>query len=458
METDDGDSESDRRASGLLDALADAAASLPAARTLRARDVAPVVERRFWQHAHREELRDAFLADELAPDAALDRLGFAVGESVDRAGFFHEGSHLAVDEPGGTYDADGAFDLAADGGATPGDDVASLLNGHRGERIVVPGETYEISETVSVTDGMTLVFDGTTVETPDGENYCLFDCDGDGWHVGGDLAVEQAGSFPWLRVSGTGQFGDANGRLRFVGECPDEVIGVKRESHTRWFVTEGEAGDRIVLKNVDQHEAPPYDACSDVNFTWTEFPGTMTVVGCHLGNFHDNGFYYKAMRGRAEFYDTYFENMNVAALRYGCDEGGLLRRCLVVDSENDNPARTAGKTCEGINHSVVAFQDLNGVTGDLALDRVYYQKGPDPRGGEFLRTMLDHHGDPDHCTVTVRDCRWPAYPAFGSAADTEWVTVEDAGGNGADASAARRQPYPLGGGDPEGDGTARFGP
>jgi hypothetical protein len=141
--------------------------------------------------------------------------------------------------------------------------------------------------------------------------------------------------------------------------------------------------------------------------------------GDHLGNFHDNGFYHKTMLGSVEIVDTLFENTNVAALRSGCDHGVVLRRCLIVDDGNYNPARTAGRTCRGVNHSAVAFQDTNGTMGDVLLDRVYYRKGEDPQGGEFLGTMLDHHGDPDMVTVTVRDCRWAGYPDYGSAADSK---------------------------------------
>lgn len=416
-----------------------------------------LLERRFWQYERRDELLESYRSGALPPIGALQRLGVAADErSTDPVGFFRDGRHVAVDSPGSAYDSEPAVHVD-DESVEPGADIAGLLNDHRGERIVVPDGTYAIEETVRVTDGTTLVFDGTTIETEDGRNYNLFECTGDGWHVGGDLTVDQSGSYPWIRVSGTGQFGDANGRLTFRGSCPDEVIGVKRQSHNRWFVTEGEPGDAIVLKNVDQYEAPPYDECADTNFTWTEFPGLMTVVGCHLGNFHDNGFYYKAMQGRVEIYDTFFENMNVAAIRFGCDHGAVLKRCLVLDDGNYNPARTAGRTCRGVNHSVVALQDLNGVTGDVTLEEVYYQKGDDPKGGEFLRTMLDHHGDPDLCTVTVRDCRWPGYPEIGSATDTKWVLVREEGENGADPSAAARRPYPLGGGDPSSADPLRVG-
>lgn len=438
--------------SELFDDLLDAAGESGPASALPVDELEQVIERRFWQYERRDLLVDAVAEGRLPAAGALERLGIAADEAAtDRVGFFRDGRHLAVTAPGSEYDAEGAVYLGADGDVAVDGDLASTVADHQGERIVVSGETYEVADAIPVTGGTTLVFDGTVVETPGGENFNLFDCRGDGWHVGGDLTVDQSGSFPWLSVSGTGQFGDANGRLAFRGQCPDDVIGVKRQSHTRWFVTEGAPGDAITLKNVDQHEAPPYDECSDVNFTWTTFPGLMRVVGCHLGNFHDNGFYYKAMPGRVEIYDTFFENMNVAALRHGCDHGALLKRCLVLDDGNDNPARTAGRTCRGVNHSVVAFQDKNGVLGDVTLDRVYYRKGEDPKGGEFLRTMLTNSGEPDSCTVWVRDCQWPDYPEFGSATDTRWVLVVDEGGNGDDPSGASREPYPLGGGPPGGE-------
>ena len=430
-----------------LDTLVEAAQQNGPSAALSDDTLSALITRRAWQSHRRYELFAAYDAGRIPAIAVLEHLGIAADEqATDQTGILAEGRHRAVTSADTAYDDADTLYLEELDDLNPGDDIAPLINANQGKCIVVPPETYRADGTITVGDDTTLIFDGSVLDTPNGKHYNLFDCGGSGWHVGGDITVDQSGAFPWIRLAGSGQFGDANGRLSFVGECPDEVIGLKRVKTTKWLTMKGEPGDAITLKNIDQHQAPPYNECSDVGFTWTRYPGVVTVVGCHLGNFHDNGFYYKAMRGSIGIYDTFFDNMNVAALRHGCDHGAELKRCLVLDDGNYNPARTAGRTCRGVNHSVVSFQDKNGVLGDVHLEEVYYQKGDDPQGGEFLRDMLSNSGIPDTCVASVKNCQWPSYPEFGSASDTKWVIVEDQGGNGGDPSAAKQQPYPLGGG------------
>lgn len=407
---------------------------------------------RFGQNEYREEALEAYNRRDMSRRDFLKIVGLAAGGVALGAlapGFFLNDRYFSTAD--GTItgkQAANAFNVAEDGGVSPGDDIASVINNNQGQEIVVPGDEYRIESTVNVKNGTTLMFNDTRI-TPASTNFNIFDCGGSDWHVGGSVAIDQSSAYPWVSLSGKGQFGDENGRISFRGQSPDDVIGEKRVSHPMWLVLSGSSSDVVAMKNVDQFEAPLGKECSDASFNWTTFPGTLRCIGCYFGNFHDNGFYHKKMRGRVELYDSFFRDQNVGMIRYGCDNGLLVKRCLTIDHSFYNAARKAGAHCQGVNHSMIAFQDGAGPSGDIMLDQAYYAKGPDPQGGEYLRNGPGDQGTNGTPTLTVKDSRWPGGPDnMGGGASLVNIQKEGTNGDNPLDHVERQGPYPLGGGGP----------
>lgn len=401
---------------------------------------------RLRQHPHRYRLLALAEADGVTNREFLRLLGFAgAGTLSGLAGC----SGLSFSEPEGSIPLDvpedQVYDVVNDGDATPGGDVAPAINEANSDVILIPPGEYEVSETVQLIGDKTLFFDDVTLHPPDKTNPLLFESTGRGWYVGGNLEINQRNCYPRVHLRGSGQFGDEHGRISFQGTTPIELIDDKHDDqHPTGFLRMwGDSDDQIRIMNLDQYEAPPQNECADPNFFWTTYPGTLEIVRCHIGNFNDNGFYVKTMKGRLEIYDSYLINNNVAAVRNGVTGGVRMERCHVRTAGNRNPARTAGRTCAGVNHSMMAFQDTgghgDGETGDVVLDTVCYSKGENPPAGEFLRAGPGEGGG---CTVTIRNCTWPDYPFPGSGGKTVNAVMD--GGNNAGPCDADRGPAPFG--------------